>query len=187
MKDPHHPDHIKQASISNTYPTICSIDALLKEAEQQSFKRRAIRNCYDSGYVDRVEQNSLKNVLVESRPYDKSCKDACKCPICLNSSASMPCSQKDVVYLMTCDLCGREAVGETSRPLVVRYKGRHRSAANRTAPSYKTWPFRDTTRSVTPHVSGSLHRKITEKLFIQKLKPKLNNKYEQLSVANFLV
>ena len=120
----HQPDHIKQASISNTYPTICSIDALLKEAEQQSFKRKAIRNCYDSGYVDRVEQNSLKNVRVETRPYDKSCKGASKCPICLNSSASIPCSQKDVVYLTTCDLCGREAVSETSWPLVVRYKGR---------------------------------------------------------------
>ena len=49
---------MKQASISNTintYTTICSTDALLKEAEQ-TFKRRAIRNGYDSGYVDRVKQ-----------------------------------------------------------------------------------------------------------------------------------
>ena len=54
----HHPEHMKQASISNTintYTTICSTDALLKEAEQ-TFKRRAIRNGYDSGYVDRVKQ-----------------------------------------------------------------------------------------------------------------------------------
>ncbi len=36
-------------------------------------------------------------------------------------------------------------------------------------------------------VQSSLDRKITEGLFIQKLKPDLNNKYEQLSVANFLV
>ena len=38
----HHPDHIKQASISNTSPTTCSTDALLKEAEQQSFSTQEI-------------------------------------------------------------------------------------------------------------------------------------------------
>ena len=243
----HHPEHMKQASISNTintYTTICSTDALLKEAEQ-TFKRRAIRNGYDSGYVDRVKQRKkttqkpkeslptltipyvssaftndikravkrsnlkvrilqrpqscLKNLLVESRPYDKSCKDASKCPICHNSSASMPCTQKDVVYLMTCDLCGRGYVGETSRPLVVLYKEHYRSAANPTAPSYKNMAFSrhysechpaqepKLTVKILKKTSGSLDRKITEGLFIQKLKPELNNKYEQLSVANFLV
>ena len=86
-------------------------------------------------------QNSLKNLLVESRPYDKSCKDVSKRPICHKLSAPMPYTQKDVVYIMTCDLCGRGYVGETSRPLVVRYKEHCRSAANPTAPSYKNMAF----------------------------------------------
>ena len=64
----------------------------------------------------------------------------------------------------------------------------------------RTWPFRDTTWSAILHrteinsenpeenkLNGSLDRKITEELFIQKLKPELNNKYRQLSVENFLV
>ena len=116
----HHPEQMKQGSISNTintYTTIYSTDALLKEAEQ-TFKRRAIRNSYNSGYLDRVKrrnktrqkpkeslptltiphvssaftndikravkrsnlnvrilqrpQSSLKNLLAESRPYNKA-------------------------------------------------------------------------------------------------------------------
>ena len=104
-----------------------------------------------------------------------------------------------VVYLMTCDLCGRGYVGETSRPFAVRYKEHYRSAANPTAASYKNMAFLrhyiechpaqepKLTVKILKKTSGSLDRKITEGLFIQKLKPELNNKYEQRSVVNFQV
>ena len=246
-KKSNHPEHMKQACVSNTiqtYTAICSNDGLLEEAEQ-TFKRRAKRNGYDSSYIDHVKarkrerhkpkeslptltipyvssgftndikravkrsnlnvrivqrpQSSLKNLLVESRPHDKTCKDPSKCPICHNSSVPVNCSQKDVVYQINCDLCGRGYVGETSRPLVVRYQEHYRSAANPTAPSYKNMAFSrhyiechpgqkpKLSTKILKKTSGSLDRKITEGLFIQKLKPDLNNKYEQLSVANFLV
>ena len=87
----------------------------------------------------------------------------------------------------------------TSRPLVVRYEEHYRSTANPTAPSYKNMTFSrhyiechpaqepKLTVKILKKTSGSLDRKITEGLFNQKLKPELNNKYEQLSVVNFLV
>ena len=90
-------------------------------------------------------------------------------------------------------------VGETSRPLLARYKGHFRSAANPTAPSYKNMAFSrhylERHPGLAPKLSvrilkrtrDSLDRKITEGLFIKKLKPDLNNKYEQLGVVNFLV
>ena len=133
-KKSNHPEHMKQACVSNTiqtYAVICLTDDLRKEAEQM-FKRRAIRNGYDTSYIDHVKarkrvrhkpkkslptwtipyvsseftndikravqrsslnvrivqrsQSFLKNLLVESRPYDKTCKDPSKCPICHNSS-----------------------------------------------------------------------------------------------------
>ena len=108
------------------------------------------------------------------------------------------CSQKDVVYQINCDLCGRGYDGETSRPLVVRYQEHYRSASP-TAPSYKNMAFSrhyiechpgqkpKLSTKILKKTSGLLDRKITEGLFIQKLKPDLNNKYKQLSVANFLV
>jgi hypothetical protein len=161
--------------------------------------KRAVKRSNLNVRIIQRPQSSLKNLLVESRPHDKSCKDVSKCPICHNSSIPVQCSQKDVVYLINCDLCGRGYVGETSRPLVVRYKEHYRSAANPTAPSYKNMAFSrhyiechpgqepKLTVKILKKTSGSLDRKITEALFIQKLKPDLNNKYEQLSVANFLV
>ena len=185
----HHPEHMKQACVSNTISV-----ALLEEAEQ-TFKRRAIRNGYDNSYVDRVKQrkkttqkqkeslptltipyvssgftndikravkrsnlnvriiqrpqSSLKNLLVQSRPHDKSCKDVSKCPICHNSSIPVQCSQKDVVYLINCDLCGRGYVGETRDLMSSAIK-------NTTAPQpipqhhhIRTWLFPDTISSAT--------------------------------------
>ncbi len=56
-KKSNHPEHIKHACVSNTiqtYTAICSNDGLLEEAEQ-TFNRRAIRNGYDSTYIDHVK------------------------------------------------------------------------------------------------------------------------------------
>ncbi len=57
-KKSNHPEHMKQACVCNTiqtYTAICSTDGLLEEAEQ-TFKRRAIRNGYDSSYIDQTER-----------------------------------------------------------------------------------------------------------------------------------
>ena len=161
--------------------------------------RRAIQSSNLNVRIVERPQSSLKQLLVESRPYDKVCTDTSKCPICSNSNAPVRCTQKDVVYQINCDLCGATYVGETGRPLVVRYQEHFRSAANPNAKSYKNMAFSkhylDQHYGQKPKLSvkilkrtkGSVERKITEALFIQKLNPDLNGKYEQLNVLDFLV
>ena len=102
----------------------------------------------------------------------------------------MPCSQKVVVYLMTCGLCGQKYVGETSRPLVVRYKEHYRSGEehglfetlhgmpsctgtkiNHENPEENKW-----------FIGPKNHRRIIHSEVKTGIK-----QYEQLSVANFLV
>jgi hypothetical protein len=146
-------------------------------------------------------QSSLKNLLVESRPYDKSCKYPEKCSVCRNSPStpSTHCSQKDVVYSIKCDLCQDDDglyIGETSRPLAVRFQEHYRSAANPTAKSYKNMAFSKHYKTchegqkpklsarILEKTSGSLERKITEAVLIQKLKPDLNG---QINIVDFVI
>ena len=160
---------------------------------------RAIQSSNLNVRIVERPQSSLKQLLVESRPYDKVCTDTSKCPICSNSNTPVRCTQKDVVYQINCDLCGATYVGETGRPLVVRYQEHFRSTANPNAKSYKNMAFSkhylDQHYGQKPKLSvkilkrtkGSVEWKITEALFIQKLNPDLNGKYDQLNVLNFLV
>jgi hypothetical protein len=161
--------------------------------------RRAVQRSNLNVRIVQQPQASLKNLLVESRPYDKTCKDVKKCLVCRTSSVPVQCSQKDTVYQVTCNLCGAIYIGETSRPLVTRFQEHYRSASNPTAKSYQNMAFskhyNDQHPRVKPNLSvkvlkktkGSLQRKITEALFIQKLKPDLNGKYEQLGILDFVV
>jgi hypothetical protein len=103
------------------------------------------------------------------------------------------------VYQINCDLCGATYVGEIDRPLVVRYQEHFRSTANPKAKSYKNMAFSkhylDQHYGQKPKLSvkilkrtkGSVERKITEALLIQKLNPDLNGKYELLNVLDFVV
>ena len=138
-------------------------------------KRAVKRSNLNVRILQRPQRTSL---IIESRSHDKSCKDVSKCRICHNSSSPMTCSQKDVLYLLTCSLCGQRYVGETSRPLVTCYKEHYRSAANPTAPSYKNMAFSrhymeyhpaqepKLTVKIFKKTRGSLDRKITEGLYI---------------------
>ena len=143
----------------------------------------------------------FKNLLVESRPYDKSCTNAAKCNLCRNSPStpSTHCSQKDVVYSIKCELCGKDKgiyIGETSRPLALRFQEHYRAAANPTAKSYKNMAFSKhynachkgekpgITASILKKTNGSLERKVTEALLINKLKPDLNG---QVNIVDFII
>ncbi|XP_028416688.1 uncharacterized protein LOC114540877 [Dendronephthya gigantea] len=161
--------------------------------------RRAVQRTDLNVRIVERSQSSLKNLLAESRPYDNTCTNPSKCSVCSRSLLPIRCSQKDVVYQINCDLCGATYVGETSRPLAVRFQEHYRSAANPTAKSYKNMAFAkhysELHRGQKPKLSikilkktkGSVERKITEALFIQKLKPDLNGKYEQLNIIDFVV
>ncbi len=107
------------------YEAICGNNALLKEAEHL-FEERAIRNGYNREYVKTFKrkkafksvqhsnlnvrivqqpQASLKDLLVESQPHDKACKDVRKCPVHRTSPIPVQCSQKDIVYQVNCNFC----------------------------------------------------------------------------------
>ena len=90
-------------------------------------------------------------------------------------------------------------VGETSRPLKVRYQEHYRSAANPTAKSYQNMAFarhyQEYHKGEKPKLlikilkktKRTVERKITEALFIQRIKPDINGKYEQLNILDFVV
>ena len=110
------------------------------------------------------------------------------------------CSQKNVVYSIKCDLCqdiDGVYIGETSRPLSKRFQEHYRSATNPTAKSYKNMAFSKhykachegqkpklTVKILKKTKSGSLERKVTEAVLIQKLKPGLNG---QVNIVDFLI
>ena len=108
--------------------------------------KKAVKRCNLDIRLIQRPQSSLKNLLVESRPYDKACKDTVKCNVCRNSPSTPTshCSQKDVVYSIKCDLCQDDDgvyIGETSRPLSKRFQEHYRSATNPTAKSHKNMAF----------------------------------------------
>ena len=78
--------------------------------------KKVVKRCNLDIRLIQRPQSSLKNLLVESRPYDKG---TTKCNVCQNSQSTLNnhCSQKDIVYSIKCDLChDNDAVyiGETS-------------------------------------------------------------------------
>jgi hypothetical protein len=85
----------------------------ISSAFTKDIKRAVQRSNLNVRIVQRP-QRSLKSLQVESRPNDKECKNAKKCPICRTSSSPIKCSQKDTLYQLSCDLCGASYIGETS-------------------------------------------------------------------------
>ena len=87
-------------------------------------------------------------------------------------------------------------IGETSRPLSKRFQEHYRSATNPTAKSYKNMAFSKRkachegqkpklkVKILKKTKSGSLERKVTEAVLIQKLKPGLNG---QVNIVDFLI
>ena len=132
------PRHHREPLPTLTIPYISS-------AFTNDIKKALKRYNLDIRLVQRP-QSSLKNLLVESRPYDKTCEETAKCNVCRNSPSTPKthCSQKDIVYSIECDLCHDDDgiyIGETSRPLALRFQEHYRSAANPNAKSYKNMTF----------------------------------------------
>ena len=161
--------------------------------------KRAVQGSNLNVRIVERPQSSLKDLFVESRPYDSTCTDPLKCTVCSKSPIPIRCTQKDIVYQIDCGLCGAVYVGETSRPLKVRYQEHYRSAANPTAKSYQNMAFarhyQEYHKGEKPKLlikilkktKGTVERKITEALFIQRIKPDINGKYEQLNILDFVV
>ena len=134
----------------------------------------------------------LKNTLVRSSLRKPECPGGKRCHACRTGFMG-DCTQKNVVYEISCDLCeGNDKtgvyIGETKRPLRLRFNEHVRDAVNRTPDTPMGDHFEDkhsssvVSRSSIPLKVKVIYkardhpdRKIAESLLIKKNRPKLNS------------
>ena len=126
--------------------------------------KKAVKRCNLDIRLIQRPQNSLKNFLVESRPYDKACKDTAKCNVRRNSPSTPTshCSQKDIVYSIKCDLC-QDDDGVYIGKQVDHYPNSSKSTTDlqRIPPLslIRTWPSLNTIKHVTRAKNQNLRSK----------------------------
>ena len=140
----------------------------------------------------------LRNLLTSSRPLDKPQCPELQCRAC-DCLIKGRCTDRNVVYEITCLLCNQQYNGETGRPLGQRFSEHYRSAANPTAPSYIDKPLAkhytthhpgctpNLSLEVLEHASSTNNRKIREARLISKNNPSMNCRTEQAQIMQFLV
>ena len=74
----------------------------------------------ESVAIIEIPPNALRRQLVRNRLYDRLCRSE-NCVICPYGRDG-DCMCSGTIYLITCDICGDEYIGETGRPLCVRIK-----------------------------------------------------------------
>lgn len=135
--------------------------------------------------------NKLKTALVRSSICKPSCPGGRKCHLCM-SEFQGDCTQKNIVYQIRCTLCQKKGmevayVGESMRPVRLRYNEHRRDAINKTTNT----PFGD--HFLHEHMQEELlansnilnlkilyraqdhpDRKIAESILIRNLTPTLN-------------
>ena len=134
--------------------------------------------------------DTLKRKLVHSSLTDPPCPSGSRtCNTCKRISKGR-CTDKNVVYQLTCKLCGASYVGESKRPLRLRYNEHFRCAVNET----RLTPIGDHFESCHGDISKAEKvadpplivkvlkkakdhpdRKIAESMCIRDLKPRLND------------
>ena len=80
---------------------------------------------------------SLRDVFCSSRPYDRRKCTSNSCNICSRLEEGRDCSTMCPIYEITCNLCSKQYVGESSRSLNERLSEHLRFATNPTTESYK--------------------------------------------------
>ena len=132
---------------------------------------------------------TLKQKLVHSSFGDPPCPSGNRiCNTCRRLQNGR-CTDKNVVYELSCTLCGAKYIGESKRPLRLRYNEHLRCAANETqltpigdhfsechAGMSKAEKLADPPLEVRILKKTRDHpdRKITESLYIRERKPGLN-------------
>ena len=135
--------------------------------------------------------NKLKSAFVRSSICKPNCPGGRKCNLCM-SDFNGDCTQKNIVYEIRCGICkqkGRDVtyIGESMRPVRLRYNEHRRDAINKTANT----PFGD--HFGKEHIQDQLHtnqnildlkvlyraldhpdRKIAESIYIRRRAPALN-------------
>ena len=152
--------------------------------------KRVARNSGLSVNVASYTPDTLKRKLVHSSLSDPPCPSGNRaCNTCKMIKKGR-CTDKNVVYELTCKLCGATYVGESKRPLRLRFNEHLRSAVNET----KLTPIGDHFGSchngipkadklndpplevkVLMRTKDHPDRKIAESLCIRNSKPSMND------------
>ena len=135
-------------------------------------------------------KSKLKTVLVHSSFSKPKCPGGQRCHTC-NTGFKGDCSQKNVVYKISCKLCQEKGeeniyIGETKRPLRLRFNEHIRDAVNRTQetpmgdhflehhPSHPQNSGIPLNIQILYRAKDHPDRKIAESVFIKKRRPQLN-------------
>uniref|UniRef100_A0A7I4XWM4 Reverse transcriptase domain-containing protein n=1 Tax=Haemonchus contortus TaxID=6289 RepID=A0A7I4XWM4_HAECO len=156
--------------------------------------RMTLRKCGldDTVRVVEVPPRNLKQRLVQNRLYDRFCTTP-HCIICSNGRGG-DCMTSGVIYVITCNLCGDEYIGETGRPLICRVKehldGLKKSRPKTPLGDHRRHHHEDIEFGVSIRVlmrePTTSARKILEAFWINAKNLKMNRKEECLAVTNEL-
>ncbi|EYB96817.1 hypothetical protein Y032_0146g2521 [Ancylostoma ceylanicum] len=135
---------------------------------------------------------NLNTQLVRNRLYDRLCVTP-NCVICPFGKDG-DCMVSGVVYLITCQSCGDQYVGETGRPLCIRIKehldGMARSSMTTALGGHRrqnhgnsSFEVAVTILSLEPEIVAC---KTLEAFWITAKNPKMNRKDECIAVTNEL-
>ena len=130
--------------------------------------------------------NTLRKRLVRSRLHPLPCPSGHRRCYSCNAGLKDKCSTKNVVYELTCRHCGDSYIGETSRPVRLRYNEHRRNGVNGEAETpfgeHVTKKHTDLHRnevSVSAKIlrvcRDEADRRISESICIRDKRPKIND------------
>ena len=133
-----------------------------------------------------TNQNTLKRKLVKSALNPPPCPSGRQRWHACHAGLRDICHTKNVVYELTCNQCQEKYVGETSRPVRLRYNEHLRDGINRTPGTpigehfrthHQEQPPSDTslTAKVIRRCQDEADRRIAESVTIRENRPTLND------------
>ncbi|EYB98482.1 hypothetical protein Y032_0131g1649 [Ancylostoma ceylanicum] len=142
--------------------------------------------------VVEIPPANLKTQLVRNRLYDRLCITP-NCVICPFGKEG-DCMVSSVVYLITCQACGDQYIGETGRPLYIRVKehldGMTRSRISTPLGVHRRHSHGNCSFAVAVTILSwepeIVARRTLEAFWITARNPKMNRKEECIAVTNEL-
>ena len=148
--------------------------------------KRAVRNSGLPVQIAWTNNKTLKRQLVRSRLTPLPCSSGRKRCYSCHAGLKDRCGSKNVVYELTCDHCGEKYIGETSRPIRLRYNEHRRNCLN----GEPDTPFGNHATLRHPDLShdnfavsakilrfckDEADRRISESMYIRDERPKIND------------